>query len=85
MATINFEEYKVKVQQAIELRIKNGILSDPEGFIIIDGFVNIQFQKEMGGAFVIGGPTIPAVAIVGKSSGLVFTFALKALIPEIQI
>ncbi|MDN4165866.1 hypothetical protein QWY31_10145 [Cytophagales bacterium LB-30] len=85
MATINFEEYKAQVQQAIELRIKKGLLSDPEGFILIDGFVNIQFQKEMGGAFVIGGPTIPAVAVVGKSSGLVYTFALKALLPNIQI
>jgi hypothetical protein len=85
MATINFEEYKVKVQQAIELRIEKGLLSDPEGFILIDGFVNIHYQKDMGSAFILGGPTIPAVAVVGKGSGLIYTFALKVLLPNIQI
>jgi len=39
----------------------------------------------MGGAFVIGGPTVPAVAVVGKSTGLIYTFALKVLIPDIQL
>jgi hypothetical protein len=52
---------------------------------LLDGFINMPLQKEMGGAFVIGGPTVPAVAVVGKSTGIVHTFALKVLIPNIQL
>jgi len=85
MEAINFEQYKERIQQAIESRIKQGLISDPQGFILLDGFINIQLQKEMAGAFVIGGPSVPSVAVVGKSSGLIHTFALKVLIPEIQM
>lgn len=85
MEVVRFEDYKERIQKAIEERLLNRLLSEPEGFILIDGFANIQLQKELGGAFIIGGPTIPTVAIVGKSSGLIYTFALKVLLPNIQI
>jgi hypothetical protein len=84
MSVINFEAYKVQIQNAIQQRISTGVISDPAGFILIDGFINMPFQKEMGGAFVIGGPTVPAVAVVGKSTGVINTFALKVLLPNIQ-
>lgn len=85
MSVINFEAYKTQIQTAIESKITTGVISDPAGFILIDGFINMPFQKEMGGAFVIGGPSIPAVAVVGKSTGLIHTFALKILLPNIQL
>ncbi len=85
MAAISFEQYKTQIQNAIQQRIAIGVISDPQGFIIIDGFVNMPFQKEMGGAFVIGGPTVPAVAVVGKSTGQIHTFALKVLLPNIPL
>ncbi len=84
MAVINFEQYKSQIQAAIESKIKLGSISDSQGFILIDGFINMPFQKEMGGAFIIGGPTVPAVAVVGKSTGLIHTFALKVILPNIQ-
>ncbi len=83
MAVINFEQYRSQIQTAIESKIKLGSISDPQGFILIDGFINMPFQKEMGGAFVIGGPTVPAVAVVGKSTGLIYSFALKVILPNI--
>lgn len=85
MSVINFEAYKGQIQTAIQQRITQGVISDPSGFILLDGFINMPLQKEMGGAFVIGGPTVPAVAVVGKSTGIVHTFALKVLIPNIQL
>lgn len=85
MSVLNFETYKGQIQSAIQQRISSGIISDPAGFILIDGFINMPFQKEMGGAFVIGGPTVPAVAVVGKSTGVIHTFALKVLLPNIQL
>ena len=83
--TIKFESIKEQIQNAIELRIQQGVISDSSGFILIDGFINMPFQKELGNSFVVGGPTIPSVAVVGKSSGIVYTFALKVLIPGIQL
>ncbi len=85
MGVINFEAYKTQIQDAIQSKIVAGAISDPAGFILIDGFINMPFQKEMGSAFVIGGPSIPAVAVVGKSTGLIHTFALKVLLPNIQL
>ena len=84
MSVLNFEAYKERIHDAVKQRIDSKLISDPEGFILIDGFINMPFQKEIGGAFVIGGPTVPAVAVVGKSTGLVYTFALKVLLPQIQ-
>ena len=84
MSVINFEVYKDQIQTAIQSKIATGAIADPAGFILIDGFINMPFQEEIGGAFVIGGPTIPAVAVVGKSTGLIHTFALKVLLPNIQ-
>ena len=85
MGNINFEQYKQQIQLAIEQRIKQKVISDSQGFILLDGFINIQLQKDMAGSIVIGGPSVPSVAVVGKSSGLIHTFALKVLIPNIQL
>lgn len=85
MISVKFDELKDKIQQEIEKKINSGVIKDPEGFILIEGFVNMPTQNEVGGAFVIGGPTIPTVAVVGKSTGLVYTFALKILLPNIKL
>jgi len=34
----------------------------------------------------LGGPSIPAVMLIGKSSGIIiYTFALKVLFPNIEV
>ncbi len=85
MNTINFIQEKEKIQQAIEKKIAQGVISEPDGFILIEGFINMATNDEVGGAFVIGGPTIPTVAVVGKTTGLIYSFALKILLPNIKI
>jgi hypothetical protein len=85
MSIMIFEDYKEKIQVAIESKIANRVIVDPEGFILVDGFINMPFQKEIGSAFVLGGPSIPSVAVVGKSTGLIHTFALKILLPNINL
>lgn len=85
MEAINFEQYKSQILTALESKLKIAGISDPNGFILLEGFINMPLQKEMGGAFVIGGPTVPAVAVVGKTTGLIHTFALKVLIPDIKL
>ena len=84
MNPINFDQLKSQIEKAIETRLANGLINDPLGFILLDGFINVIYQKEIGNAFQIGGPTVPAVAVVGKSTGLIRTFALKVLLPHIE-
>lgn len=83
--SINFDDYKEEINKAIQLKINSGAINDPNGFILIDGFINMPINKEIGEAFIIGGPTIPAVAVVGKRTGIIHTFALKILLPQIPI
>lgn len=85
MNSIKFDQEKDNIQKAIEKKITSGVINDPEGFILIEGFINMPTQNEVGGAFVLGGPTIPTVAVVGKTTGLIHTFALKILLPNITL
>lgn len=85
MSVLNFDQLKTQIEKALELRLAQGVINDPMGFILIDGFINMPFQKEIGNAFQIGGPTVPGVAVVGKSTGLIYTFALKVLLPQIEL
>lgn len=41
MSVINFEAYKGQIQTAIQQRITQGLISDPAGFILLDGFINL--------------------------------------------
>jgi hypothetical protein len=87
MAIVSFNQYKQQILDAIQNKVlsKGLVPPDPQGFILIEGFLNIPLQQDIGGGISIGGPTIPAVAIVGKSTGLMHTFAVKALLPTIEI
>ena len=86
MVEIKFEDYKEKITSKIsENVLSKNIIIDPEGFILLDGFINMPIQLILNGSFNLGGPTLPAVAIIGKSTGLIHYFALKALLPEIVI
>lgn len=84
---ISFTQYKQQLLDAIQIKVlsKGLVPPDPDGFILIEGFISIPFQQDVGGGISIGGPTIPAIGIVGKSTGLIHTFAVKALLPNIAI
>ena len=86
MPNISFAEYKVRIQQALEKVLKETPFpSETQGFTLVDGFINQLLQSELSGAFVVGGPSIPLVALVGNSTGRMYYFALKKLIPDIQL
>lgn len=86
MKEIKFEDYKARITDKITQNVlSKNIIIDPEGFILFDGFFNIPFQPILNGSINLGGPTIPAVAIIGNSTGLIHYFALKALVPDIEI
>lgn len=85
MTTINFEEYKQQIESAINGKLVGSSIIDPQGFILLDGFINMSINKQVGNSLVVGGPSMPCVAIVAKSTGIVHTFALKVLLPHIQM
>jgi len=85
MDPVIFDTYKKEIEDAINVRIKSGLIKDPNGFILLDGFFNMTHNKKIDNSIIVGGPTVPCVSVVGKSTGLIYTFALKVLVPSIQI
>jgi hypothetical protein len=63
---------------------KSTSLGIQEKYILIDSFINPPIYNELTEDFVLGGPTIPMIALVGDS-GRIYFFALKALLPKIEI
>ena len=81
--SLKFVDYKDKIIKA--LQDKHVSLGIQEPVTLVDGFFNQPVYKEFTGAFVIGGPTIPMIAVVGNNSGRIYFFALKALLPDLKI
>jgi len=82
---IKFIEIKPKLIEALNDKLKTNQLHLQEKVNIIDGFVNQPLSMELSGAFVIGGPAVPMIMLVGAESGRIYYFALKAILPDVQI
>jgi len=81
--SLKFSEYKEQIIKA--LNEKKADLGIQEPVTLIDGFINQPIHNELTGAFVIGGPTIPIIAVIGNKSGRLYFFALKAILPDLKI
>jgi hypothetical protein len=77
MTSIKFEDYKVRITEAIQTKLRQAPITGENGFTLIEGFIMQPLSNEA--SLIIGGPTIPLVAIVGNTTGRVYYFALKAL------
>jgi len=80
--SLKFSEYKEQIIKS--LNDKGSSLGIQEPVKLIDGFINQPVYNELTDSFVIGGPTIPMIAVVGNS-GRIYFFALKALLPDIKM
>jgi hypothetical protein len=85
MSSIKFSDIKDKLQVALQEKLKNTPISHENGFALVEGFMTLPLQEEISNNVVIGGPNIPIIAIVGNTSGRIYTFALKAILPEVKI
>jgi hypothetical protein len=86
MSTIKFEEYKQRITDAVQLKLRAVPITGENGFTLVDGFIMQPLSNEVSGNVIIGGPTIPLIVIVGNTSGRMYYFALKALnIPGLEI
>ncbi len=81
---IKFEDYKTELQEAIKKRANQAIFSNEKDLNLIDGFILQPIQQTIGNSIIVGGPQVPLVAVVGVSSGKVYYFAVKALLPDLD-
>ena len=84
MATINFEDYKQRITDAIQAKLRETPIHGENGFTLVEGFIMQQISKELSGNIIIGGPTIHLVAVVGNTSGRMYYFAVKAILPDMK-
>lgn len=86
MAKYTFEELKDKIQEAIiELSKTKNIFGSDNELTIMDGFVNLPIQSDVGGSLVLGGRAIPCVVVVNVKTGQLYTFALAFLLPDVRL
>lgn len=82
---IKFSEIKNDLIIALNKKLKSNKLHLSEKVTIIDGFINQPISMELSGSFVIGGPAIPMIMLIGDESGRIYYFALKAILPNVGI
>jgi hypothetical protein len=78
---VKFESVKEEILDALKRRS----IKITEPVTLLDGFINEPFGKELSDSFVIGGPTIPMIVLIGDDSGQIYFFALKAILPNIGL
>jgi len=83
---MDFATLKGQITAALNQKFLNGaaFMGENQGFTLVDGFVMQTLQDNPAG-FVIGGKSVPMVMVVGNATGRVYYFALKALVPSVNI
>jgi hypothetical protein len=85
MSQKKFEDYQKKLLEAFN---KKNILCPQckkDNYALLPGFINQPIQKELMAGLVIGGQGIPLVAFICLECGRVDYYAVKILLPEIEI
>lgn len=85
MKALKFDKYKDMIVNAIQEKLKENPIFPEEDFVILEGFFNQPIQNEIAGKIIIGGPTLPMVAIVGKKTARIYFFALRVLLPNLEL
>lgn len=83
MKKIKFEDCKERI--VAELLARHEIMPyDKNGYILVEGFLEQQVLSESSDNIVLGGPSLPMIALIGESTGLVFYFSAKILLPDLE-
>lgn len=78
-----FSEYKEDILKSLNEKMSKGEIKIQEKVILVDGFFMQGFQDTLQG-IQLGGRTVPSIMLVGES-GQIYFFALKTILPDIQI
>ncbi len=83
---IKFSDIKDELQRAMQQKLSLTFMpGETAGFTLIKGFMTTPILGELSNNMIIGGPNIPTVGVVGNSSGRIYTFALKLILPNLSI
>ncbi len=86
MNPIKFSDIKDELQRAMQQKLSLTFMpGETAGFTLIEGFMTTPILGELSNNMIIGGPNIPTVGVVGNSSGRIYTFALKLILPNLSI
>jgi hypothetical protein len=80
---ITFQDLREKIISSLNKKIE--ILGIQEGVTLVPRIINQPASIKLSNAIIIGGDTLPIVAVVGKETGLIYFFSLQSLIPEMDI
>jgi hypothetical protein len=84
MKDIKFTDIREKLKKAFQAKLKFNPLPENEGFWIMEGFCGVLLFNSLP-ISPFGDATLPLVGFVGKESGRVYTYALKGLLPDIDL
>ncbi len=82
---VKFSDIQDRVQAELKKKLKDTPIPNEDGFAIIKGFMKFYLHKEISKDITTAVATLPMVAIVGNTSGRIYTYALKAILPDIEI
>lgn len=85
MDVIKFSTYENRIKDKLDELIVDANIYDPEGFVLVDGFVSLVLQKELGQTIDLQDSSIPSISIIGKRTGQIHHFALKTILPDLFI
>lgn len=79
---MKYEQYKEEITNAIKEKMKL-LTHNEEGFVVIKGFSEIDLDDSMPSERFFNKDSVPIVMVVGKTTGLIYTFSLKMLLPHL--
>ena len=85
METIKFSKIKSDIIKALNNKLNNKTLHITEKVTLVDGFVDQAYLPKLTKKWVIGGSSIPMIILVGDESGQIYYFALKAILPKLDL
>lgn len=80
---LQFSEIKERLIGALETNEEVKKIGEP--ITLLNGFVNQTFTTEITSDYMIGGPRVPIIMLIGNESGRVYYFALKAILKDLAI
>jgi|SRR5580692_2385174 hypothetical protein len=81
---ILFSDIKERLTRELQNKLIDTPIPNENGFFLIEGFMPLYLNKEISSNLILGGTNVPTVGIVGKNSGRIYLFALKAVLTDLE-
>lgn len=78
---IKFDDIKQEIITKLQERNPNlkCPLCEKGEMVLADGFISHPINKELSGSLIIGGPTVPTIAVICKNCSYMMQFSIGAL------